>query len=219
MLAGGKDPSAEKKRAKLVEAIGAGNTFKAVAEEYIEKQGREGRAEATLVKARWHLSLLKLLHTRPIADIEPVELLAELRKVESKGYLEAARQARAFASRIFCYVVATKRCKHDVAAPLVKALATPKVTHRAAILDPVKVGGLLRSIDAFDGKITTKLALRLAPHVFVRPGELRHYNTVRPHSSLGYRPPAPETAPSPWLPSGSASLHLRPPMAQEAIMH
>ncbi len=47
----------------------------------------------------------------------------------------------------------------------------------------------------------------------------RHYNTVRPHSSLGYRPPAPETAPSPWLPSGSASLHLRPPMAQEAIMH
>ena len=47
----------------------------------------------------------------------------------------------------------------------------------------------------------------------------RHYNTVRPHSSLGYRPPAPETSPSPWLPSGSASLHLRPPMAQEAIMH
>ncbi len=47
----------------------------------------------------------------------------------------------------------------------------------------------------------------------------RHYNTVRPHSSLGYRPPAPETAPSPWLPSGSASLHLRPAMAQEAIMH
>lgn len=174
MLAGGKDPSAEKKRTRLVEALGAGNTFKAVAEEYIDKQGREGRAEATLVKARWHLSLLKLLHTRPIADIEPVELLAELRKVESKGHLEAARQVRAFASRVFCYGVATTRCKHDVAAPLVKALTTPTVTHRAAILDPVKVGGLLRSIDAFDGQITTKLALRLAPHVFVRPGELRH---------------------------------------------
>ena len=174
MLAAGKDPSAEKKRAKLVEVISAGNTFKAVAVEYIQKQGREGRAEATLVKARWHLSLLSALHTRPLADIEPVELLAELRKIEGKGHLEAARQVRAFASRIFCYGVATTRCKHDVAAPLVKALTTPKVTHRAAILDPVKFGGLLRSIDAFDGQITTKFALRLAPHVFVRPGELRH---------------------------------------------
>lgn len=174
MLAAGKDPSAEKKRAKLAEVISAGNTFKAVAVEYIQKQGREGRAEATLVKARWHLSLLSALHTRPLADIEPVELLAELRKIEGKGHLEAARQVRAFASRIFCYGVATTRCKHDVAAPLVKALTTPKVTHRAAILDPVKFGGLLRSIDAFDGQITTKFALRLAPHVFVRPGELRH---------------------------------------------
>ena len=47
----------------------------------------------------------------------------------------------------------------------------------------------------------------------------RHYNTVRPHSSLGYRPPAPETATPPWPPSGSASLHLRPTMAPEATMH
>ena len=47
----------------------------------------------------------------------------------------------------------------------------------------------------------------------------RHYNTIRPHSSLGYRPPAPETATPPWLPSGSASLHLRPAMAPEAILH
>ncbi len=174
LLAEGKDPSREKKREKLAAAISAGNTFKAVAQEYIEKQGREGRAEATLVKARWHLSLLKALHLRPIADIEAIELLAELRKVESAGHHEAARQVRAFASRVFCYGVATTRCKHDVSAPLVKALTTPKVKHRAAILEPIKVGQLLRAIDGFEGQITTKLALRLAPHVFVRPGELRH---------------------------------------------
>lgn len=47
----------------------------------------------------------------------------------------------------------------------------------------------------------------------------RHYNTVRPHSSLGYRPPAPEAVPSPVSPSGSASLHLRPTLAMEASMH
>jgi len=50
-------------------------------------------------------------------------------------------------------------------------------------------------------------------------GWRRHYNTVRPHSSLGYRPPAPETAIPPWQPSGSASLHLRSAMAPETTMH
>jgi len=47
----------------------------------------------------------------------------------------------------------------------------------------------------------------------------RHYNTIRPHSSLGYRPPAPETASQPSPPSGSATLHLQAAMATEAIMH
>jgi integrase len=158
----------------MAAAVNADNTFKLVAEEYIAKQGREGRAEATLTKARWHLDMLKRLHTRPIAEIEAVELLMELRKIEADGRLESARQVRAFASRVFCYGVATTRCKHDTAAPLVRALTTPTVTHHPAILDPVKIGGLLRAIDAFDGQITTLLALRLAPHVFVRPGELRH---------------------------------------------
>ncbi len=47
----------------------------------------------------------------------------------------------------------------------------------------------------------------------------RHYNSVRPHSSLGYRPPAPETATPPLPASGSASLHLQPGMALETTMH
>ena len=47
----------------------------------------------------------------------------------------------------------------------------------------------------------------------------RHYNTLRPHSSLSYRPPAPETATPPWPPSSSASLHLQAAMAAEAILH
>ncbi|MCB2046992.1 MAG: integrase arm-type DNA-binding domain-containing protein [Novosphingobium sp.] len=174
LLDQGKHPGQEKKKAAITAALSAGNTFKLVAEEYIEKQGREGRAEATLTKARWHLELLKRLHHRPISEIEAAELLAELRKIEANGRLESARQVRAFASRVFCYGVATTRCKYDVASPLVRALTTPTVTHHAAILEPEKVGALLRAIDAFDGQITTRLALQLAPHVFVRPGELRH---------------------------------------------
>jgi hypothetical protein len=76
VLAEGRNPSAEKKRAALAATIGAGNTFKAVAEALITKREREGAAAATVAKARWHLDRLNKLHTRPIAEIEAYELLA-----------------------------------------------------------------------------------------------------------------------------------------------
>lgn len=174
VIAEGKDPSTEKKRDKIAAAISAGNTFKVVAEEFIAKRQREGMADATVAKCRWHLDRLDKLQGRPIAEIEAFELLAVLRKMETRGNLEAARQVRSFASRVFRYGVATTRCKHDVAADLIGALTTPTVKHHAAIVDPVEVGALLRAIDGFQGQPSTHYALRLAPHVFVRPGELRH---------------------------------------------
>lgn len=174
VIAEGKDPSTEKKRDKIAAAISAGSTFKVVAEEFIAKRQREGMADATVAKCRWHLDRLDKLQGRPIAEIEAFELLAVLRKMETRGNLEAARQVRSFASRVFRYGVATTRCKHDVAADLIGALTTPTVKHHAAIVDPVEVGALLRAIDGFQGQPSTHYALRLAPHVFVRPGELRH---------------------------------------------
>lgn len=173
LLAAGKDPSVEKKRAKVAEAISAANTFKAVAEEHIAKRRREGAAVATIAKAKWHLARLDKLHRRPIAEIEAFEVLDVLRKLETQGTLEAARQIRAFASRVFRYGVATTRCKADPAALLIGALAAPTVKNHAAITDPKEVGKLLRAIEGYEGQPSTHFALRLAPHVFVRPGELR----------------------------------------------
>lgn len=173
LLAQGKDPSAEKKREKVAAAISAGNTFKLVAEEHIAKRQREGAATATVAKAQWHLARLEKLHNRPIAEIEAFEVLDVLRKLETRGNLEAARQIRAFASRVFRYGVATTRCKADPAVLLVGALIAPKVKNHAAITDPKEVGELLRAIDGYEGQPSTHYALRLAPHVFVRPGELR----------------------------------------------
>lgn len=173
ILAQGKDPSAEKKREKVAAEISAGNTFKLVAEEHIAKRKREGAAAATIAKAQWHLARLEKLHDRPIAEIEAFEVLDVLRKLETRGNLEAARQIRAFASRVFRYGVATTRCKADPAALLVGALIAPKVKNHAAITDPKEVGELLRAIEGYDGQPSTHYALRLAPHVFVRPGELR----------------------------------------------
>lgn len=173
LLAQGKNPSAEKKREKVAAAISAGNTFKLVAEEYIAKRQREGAAAATVAKAQWHLARLEKLHNRPIAEIEAFEVLDVLRKLETRGNLEAARQIRAFASRVFRYGVATTRCKTDPAALLVGALIAPRVKNHAALTDPQEVGELLRAIDGYEGQPSTHYALSLAPHVFVRPGELR----------------------------------------------
>ena len=174
VLAGGRNPSAEKKRAALAATVGAGNTFKAVAEALIAKRVREGVAEATLVKLHWQLAKLERLHGRPLAEIEAFELLEALKPLEAQGAYEAARRVRAFASRVFRYGVATASCKHDVAADLIGALTAPKVKHHAAIVDPAQVGALLRAIEGYHGQPGTRHALRLAPHVFVRPGELRH---------------------------------------------
>ena len=113
------------------------------------------------------------LGTRPVSEITPAELLGVLQKVEQKGNLETARRMRSLASRIFRHAVATSRATADPSALLRGALAVPKVEHHGAIIDPKEVGGLLRAIDGYSGHPLTWIALKLAPHLFVRPGELR----------------------------------------------
>ncbi len=174
LIASGIDPSEKKRSDRLEATLNAANTFAIVGEEYIAKSEREGRAPVTVGKARWLLSLLEpALGARPINEITPAELLAALKKVEARGHLETARRMRSLASRVFRYGVATARASADPASALKGALVAPVATHHAAILDPERVGGLLRAIDGYDGQPMTHLALQLAPHVFVRPGELR----------------------------------------------
>ncbi len=175
LLGAGVDPGEQKKAEKAEQATQAANTFRDVAEEYIAKKAREGLAPVTLAKARWLLDLLaKKLGARPIAAITAPHLLIALRAVEGRGNLETARRMRSFAGRVFRYGVATGRCERDLSVDIRDALTAPTVTHRAAILHPIGVGQLLRAIEAYGGQPSTALALRLAPHVFVRPGELRH---------------------------------------------
>lgn len=175
LLAANIDPGAEKKRKSVAATIAAGNTFMSVAEEFIAKREKDGLAEATVTKAKWFLSILNAdIGGRPVSEIEPYEILASLKKIEKLGNNETAKRVRAFADRVFRYAIIAGHAKLNPATGLGEALVSPKVTHHAAILDPQAFGGLLRSIDGYDGHITTKLALQLAPHLFVRPGELRH---------------------------------------------
>lgn len=110
---------------------------------------------------------------RAVTDIKASELLAVLKKVEAKGHLETARRMRSLAGRIFRHAIATARAENDPSAQLRGALISPRVSHHSAILDEETFGGLLRAIEGFNGQPLTGLALRLTPHLFVRPGELR----------------------------------------------
>lgn len=168
------DPAAAKRRERVAAKLAAGTTFGAVALEYVAKVQREGRAPATIAKLHWAREWLQpAIGQRPVDQVEPHELLAVLRKQEAQGNLETARRTRAFASRVFRYAVATARAKADPAGLLVGAVASPRPRNLSAIVEPKRIGELLRAIDAYNGMPVTRLALALSPHVFVRPGELR----------------------------------------------
>lgn len=173
-LAHAVDPSVAKRQARIEASIRASNSFATVAEELIEKREKEGVSPRTLEKQRWLLRLLgSEFGRRPVSEITPAELLHELKKQERRGRLETAKQVRAFASRVFRYAAATARAERDPAQMLLGALIQPRVKHFAAITDPDSFGALLRAIEDYQGDPAVMHALKLTPHVFQRPGELR----------------------------------------------
>ncbi len=177
LLTTGGDPAMQKQRAKARVLVETGDTFEVIAREYFNKRKRDGSkpwAEATIARNEQLLRQLKpYLGRLPVTAIMPADVLAAVRKIEAKGNLVSARRSLQLVGALLRHAVATARLTSDPTRDLRGALTTPKVTHLAAILEPVKVGALLRAIDGFEGTIVTKLALQIAPHVFVRPGELR----------------------------------------------
>jgi len=178
LIALGKDPSREKQREKMRARAQAADTFAAICDEYCAKRrkdGAKGWAPATATRSEYLLSLVSgSIGKLPIGEIEPADVLTAIRRIEGKGKLESARRSLQLAGAVFRYAVATARLASDPTRDLRGALTAPTVTHYGAITDAKGVGELLRAIDDYDGSGVTKLALQLAPHVFVRPGELRH---------------------------------------------
>ena len=173
-LANGIDPAQQKRIDKVAKAISNATTFRVIAEEYLDKQRREGRSETTIVKNRYLLErAFSAIGERPIAEIKAAEVLAILKHLEKRGTLETAKRVRATIGAVIRYAIATARAESDPTTALAGAVIAPKVKHRAAILDPVELGAFLRAVDQFDGQPTTVAALRLLPMVFTRPGELR----------------------------------------------
>jgi integrase len=166
------DPSAKRQEEKATRA----NTFAAVADEFMDLKRK------TLSASTWQRDRDQLVNMagpklgkRPIAEIGTDEVLAVLKVLEEKGLGDTAHRVRGVIGRVIRYAIASGRygVKHDVTAALRGALAPVETVNYPSITDPVKVGALLRAIDGFDGMPATLAALRLAPLLFVRPGELR----------------------------------------------
>jgi integrase len=167
------DPSAERKAVKQTES-GQGSV-EAVAKEWQSKFSKSwSSSHAETIKQRIENYIIPNIGQRQINEIAAPELLAVLRKIEAKGYVETAHRVKQICGQIFRYAIATGRMERDPAADLKGALPPAKSKRMASIIDPKGVGGLLRAIDDYKGSIVTQCALQLGTLTFVRPGELRH---------------------------------------------
>jgi len=170
LIADGVDPSVQRK----AERAALAQSFEGVAKEWLELQTKSLAPETiSILSARLDSGLYPYIGSRPISAITAQELLGALRRIEARGRHETAHRVRALAGRVFRYAVATGRAHHDVAADLKGALAPVKSKNFASVTDPARVGELMRAIHGYSGHPVTALALKLAPLVFVRPGELR----------------------------------------------
>jgi integrase len=169
------DPSAARQEAKAAKLMAAASSFEAVAREWHEKFSPTWAVttRGKILRAL-DLDVFPAIGKKPIAEITAPIVLACLRKIEHRGTIFTAHKARQYIGQVFRYAIATGRAERDPAADLRGALSPIQETHHAAVTDPKKVAELLRAIDGYTGHFPTTCALKLAPLVFVRPGELRH---------------------------------------------
>jgi integrase len=170
----GVDPGEVRKAVKRARASSAANSFEAIAREWHTKFADTwAPSHADRVLRLLERDVLPWIGHRPIAEITPPELLSVLRRIEGRGALETAHRARVYTGVVFRYAVHTGRADRDPTTDLRGALPAKKNGHFAAVTDPKQLGDLLRTIDAYKGSPVVGAALKLAPLVFVRPGELR----------------------------------------------
>jgi integrase len=174
LLLNGIDPSIDRQMQKAASTERSENSFERVAREWFAKfSPKWAPGHASKIIRRLERDVFPWIGGLPVAEIKAPQLLATLRRIEERGAIETAHRAQQNCSQVFRYAVATGRAERDPSTDLRGALPPAQKTHLAAIVEPVALGALLRAIEGYSGSPTTKAALRLAPLVFVRPGELR----------------------------------------------
>jgi integrase len=174
LLANGIDPSENRKAKKSARANVVANGFEVVAREWFNKYSVNwARDHSKRIMRRLERDIFPWIGSRPISAVNAQELLTVVRRIEDRGALETAHRALGNCGQVFRYAVATGRAIRDPCGDLRGALPPVKSDHFAATTDPKRVGEILRALDGYQGTFTVRCALRLAPLLFVRPGELR----------------------------------------------
>jgi integrase len=174
LLASDADPGENRKAVKAAKMEQAANSFEVITREWYTKYSTTWNAShGERIIRRFERDVFPWIGSKPIAELAAPELLAAVRRIENRGALETAHRALGNCGQVFRYAIATGRATRDISSDLRGALPPVKGEHFAAITEPKQVGALLRAMDGYTGSQVVRCALRLAPLVFVRPGELR----------------------------------------------
>jgi len=173
-LAQGADPGRTKREEKHAKEKAALNTFEAVARAWLAKTAAERAASTQEKNTAWlERNIFPAIGALPISTIKPWDVLSALRVIEKRGAIESAHKIKQLCGQVFRFAVASGLADRDMTVDLRGALSAVPEAHYAAITDPKEAAELLRAIDAYNGHAYAVAALKLAPLVFVRPGELR----------------------------------------------
>ena len=174
VLSSGIDPGEQRKVEKLTRMGRSENSFGAIALEMLAMRAKKNAKSTAVRNGRIvEKDLNPYIGDRPVAEVSAAELLAVLRKMEKRDAVETAHRARGIAGMVFRYAIATGRAERNPAADLIGALEPPQTEHFASLTEPAQVAPLLRALWGYDGSAVVCAALKLAPMLFARPGELR----------------------------------------------
>jgi integrase len=174
LLANQIDPSQQRQNNKKNQQSLVENSLECIAREWFSKnRAMWSLKHSHTIIHRLERDIFPWLGKTPIAQLTTPQLLQVLRRIEERGALETAHRMLGVCGQVCRYAVATGRAERDITSDLRGALPPVKSKHLAATTNPKQVAGLLRILDGYEGTLIVRCALRLAPLVFVRPGELR----------------------------------------------
>ncbi len=176
LLADGFDPSEAKKKARAELLLKHASTFELVAAEWLKKTASQRKANTEEKLTNWlKRDIYPVIGQIPISLLGAPDVLRVLRRLEARGVSDTVRRVKQIISRVMAYAIAEGLCQDNPASHIQNrdSFERRKTIHHSAIVEPVVFGGLLRAIDGYTGHATACNALKLAPFVFVRPGEMR----------------------------------------------
>jgi integrase len=171
----GVDPGTARREEKAERLNRAKNTFEAVSRNWMDVHGTKVKPQTMhIYKVVLEKFVFPLIGKTPVRDLKAPDFLAMLRRLEAQGQLYTVKRIAIVCGLIMRFAVATGHADIDPLPSLRGSLKSHKTKHLAAMTDPKQVGRLMRAIDAYSGSFVVSCALKIAPYVFVRPGELRH---------------------------------------------